>query len=1027
MKIYILFICSLFSHLSFSQKRLKDINPGDGNTFINQTFTTSSRVYLVENAITSANLSKCHVYNIVQDSVYTINLPAYRNDNCIFKLKNEIYILGFTNFLNSVLYKIDSVDYSVDVVHNFGQESFNREISEVFVGNNVAYLFFNSPNQQWVTKGLPNTTLKIGDYANNYVKYKKIAEDKLFFVTNISSDYDLRSYYEDTYWEHQYSFYERFSLNSFNNIENIGNEIVFSGSLTTEWNNLEVWKTSLNTFSRVQELGTGNIGSYPNNFKKFNNKILFNANGNTLYNFDGNTISQLGNVTISGKGSSIGNEFFFSGNENINGFELWKTNVSSSGTQLVQDLNVGIANGIDNITFPISTTAKVGSSVIFRGRNQANGKELFSSNGSSVSLLKEFNLGSIDSYIGEFYELNNKVIFLAASDIDQTKELYVTDGTPVNTIPLASLFTAFPITQLYPLKVGSNYFIFQAFNKNIGYEVFIYKENNNTVKLLKNINKTQRGIDFNTGGQKVSFKLGNNQFFFVNDSEHGNELWATQGDSANTNLVKDFTKQSYKLNGVSLESPGDYRTNTYVNSIFVESSFALLVINGNELWRINDDLSTNLLFKINFLNGLSLESISSIYKYNNQYFFLLNNQLCKYDGFSTYLITNTINIKRILGIVNGALIFYGNDNSVGDEIYKLDLTTMVISLVKDIFPGFLASISDNLYTSIIGNSILFVAKSNSFVVDFWITDGTESGTIKLNDVNPSLQYSLGQGNIYGKIANKVIFSALSSNGQALWSTDGTTSGTTILKDLNINSTNEVFNSNYYKYDSTHIVFHADNNLNGYEPYITDGTVAGTKLMSDYTTGTNSSNFNLNFNSIKNQEFIYLILNETNLVRYNIQTSNVFTFIQTGIPQYFFKYDNQVYVVISENLGYPNRVIKLYKIAGNSLELQNFPVVNTVSTLFIPFIKPFFEFQDKFYFALEPNKNEEIYYFKFCIENLEVTTSNLLLQNSANRQVYSNIFLNPDKVNFSGGKSILLTPGFQTNTSGVFKAEIKGCQ
>ena len=1025
MRLLSIILIFLSLNWSFGQTLLKDINPGDGNTIVKQTITTSNRIYIIPESPTYP--VKCQIYNIAQDSLYSIFLPNYRNNNCIFKIKNEVYILGYQNFLNTILYKIDTVDYSVDVVYNFGTESTNREVSEVLVGDNVAYMLFESPNQQWVTKGTPGSTLNIASFPNYNIKYKKIVNDKLFYAVQNSWYYSLNGFYEDTYWNH---FYNNFSSGSFNNLEAINGELLFSGSQLNEGNNFEPWITSLNTVSRVQELAVGNTGSYPFNFRKFGNKVLFNANGNELFITEGTSIDFLGNIAISGMGYESGGNYFFNGNNESTGFEPWKTNGTVSGTQLIQELKVGTENGIENLTYPKSTFSMAGNKVIFRGVSSINGKELYSTDGSTVSLLKELSPGSADSFYGEFFNLGNKAIFLAANSSDQNRELYISDGTTNGTVQLASLYTSFPISQTYPIQKGNNYFVFQAFNKAIGYELFIYFLNTNSVKLLKNINTGKRGISFNPTNQSFAFSLGQKQFFFANDSEHGNELWVTEGDSANTYLLKDFTKQAYKLNGQFLELVGDYRTNTFVNAIYTDDNFAILVINSNEVWKINSNLSIENLYKGDYLSSPFFESNNPIFKANGRYFFLLNsNNWYTSDGtaFGTFAIANQFTVKRILGKLNNTLIFYANDNSVGDEVYKLDLNTLSISLVKDINPNWVSSLSFNSYATIIGNSIVFVAYNDTYGHEIWVTDGTESGTGLVKDINSFSGSSMDIGYIYGRIGNAAIFSANNGNGLSLWRTDGTTDGTFMLKDLNPLITYEILSQLSYNLDSTHIIFLANDYINGYEPFITDGTSEGTKMLSNYSSGSNSSELSFNNNAVKIQNDIYLVINGNKLVRYNTVSSSVYTYnTNFAYPLYFYKKNNQVYVMVAENLIYPKRIIKLYKIVGNAMELVSSERVNT-SINYIPVIKPYFELKDKFFFALDADYNEEIFFYKFCKDILEVGPSNISLQNSANEYVNSSVVITPQSINFSSGKAINLNPGFQTNSLGVFKAEIKGCQ
>lgn len=139
-------------------------------------------------------------------------------------------------------------------------------------------------------------------------------------------------------------------------------------------------------------------------------------------------------------------------------------------------------------------------------------------------------------------------------------------------------------------------------------------------------------------------------------------------------------------------------------------------------------------------------------------------------------------------------------------MFKLDLTTLGITLLKDINPGWQSSISFNSYSSTIGNSIVFIAFNDTYGHEFWVTDGTISGTQLLKDINNLSQSSMDQGFVYGRIGNAIIFSANTENGLSLWRTDGTTNGTFILKDLNSTSTYEIFSYVNYNLDSTHIIF-----------------------------------------------------------------------------------------------------------------------------------------------------------------------------------------------------------------------------
>lgn len=181
---------------------------------------------------------------------------------------------------------------------------------------------------------------------------------------------------------------------------------------------------------------------------------------------------------------------------------------------------------------------------------------------------------------------------------------------------------------------------------------------------------------------------------------------------------------------------------------------------------------------------------------------------------------------------NGVLFFQAKDSD-GVELWKTDGTQSGTLKIKDINTNG-SSNPRNFFT--FNNNLYFIASSNNTTSgELWKTDGTEAGTsLVSNQVVPQGSFA---------VSNNLLFfvGANSANGKELWKTDGTQSGTVLVKDINPSTWDALqFNSQLIAYDNM-VIFSANDGTNGKELWKSDGTEAGTEIVKNIRSGSEGSN------------------------------------------------------------------------------------------------------------------------------------------------------------------------------------------
>ena len=206
---------------------------------------------------------------------------------------------------------------------------------------------------------------------------------------------------------------------------------------------------------------------------------------------------------------------------------------------------------------------------------------------------------------------------------------------------------------------------------------------------------------------------------------------------------------------------------------------------------------------------------------------------------------------------NSKIYFSATDSTHGNELWVTDGTESGTTLVKDINPG----ISDGTPSQLIAfnNQLYFFADDGTHGYELWKTDGTDAGTVMVKDLNAGSGWGVTYDEGSSFIFDQTLFFKCNdgAHGWELCKSDGTQGGTTLLKDINIGS-GSGFGSSYAQGSAIGIYngemfFPADDGTHGYELWKTDGTEGGTSLVKDIRSGASSSfdTFYYSFVSLSN--------------------------------------------------------------------------------------------------------------------------------------------------------------------------------
>jgi ELWxxDGT repeat protein len=185
--------------------------------------------------------------------------------------------------------------------------------------------------------------------------------------------------------------------------------------------------------------------------------------------------------------------------------------------------------------------------------------------------------------------------------------------------------------------------------------------------------------------------------------------------------------------------------------------------------------------------------------------------------------------------VNGTLFFVASDDVAGYELWRSDGTESGTAAVKDIEPGRDGSFPREL-VDVAGN-LFFTAADAIAGVELWKSDGTESGTLRVKDIQPGPVTSSPASLV--DVGGTLFFTANDGvAGIELWKSDGTDEGTMLVEDIAPGGASS--HPTALREVDGRLVFNACDDR-GCETWTSDGSATGTRRVADVEPGRIGSN------------------------------------------------------------------------------------------------------------------------------------------------------------------------------------------
>jgi len=605
--------------------------------------------------------------------------------------------------------------------------------------------------------------------------------------------------------------------------------------------------------SLVKDINPGEASTLIRNMIAINGKVYFSASTDGYYYHpwvtDGTEAGTQIIDAISGSYSpqqfiQFGGNTYFIGDGYNYRTAIWKTDGTTQGTSLVTD--VAWASSV----YDIEQATAVNGLLFFVVYDFSYGRVLWRSDGTAVGTFSINPATGFSDYGFGPLQLTaySSKLFFSLDDGTGGHKLWVSDGSVAGTtpapgnhdiiLPLDYLSSAnsqpFPVLNNILYLSGNDY----TGGNGTNYNNSLYKydaSNNDGLVLVKQVTSNYEYKVIIPGETRIT---GNTLYMKVISETGGyhDELWKTNGDAASAQLVKSFVGE-----------PGEFMIN-------LKSGYGTLYFfkydatYGSELWK-SDGTTAGTTVARDVNAGPTNSQPWYMTECNGKVIFSLHEIKTGSEPWSTTgSVASTVLVKDINttatqgssaniyyngAALNDGIVFHAYERQHGDELYASNGTESGTKLINDINPGEGTSFPKNFSSK----------NSYAYFIGF-PTDGTVAAIYRTNGLPNGLKkifsYSIAP-NVYSEgyysvADNGTVFTVLFNQNTfnyELWRGDGTAAGSFMVASNLYYNHSMVTNGN-------NAFFVAGDPTYGYELWKSDGTIAGTKMVKDIALGFNGS-------------------------------------------------------------------------------------------------------------------------------------------------------------------------------------------
>lgn len=565
----------------------------------------------------------------------------------------------------------------------------------------------------------------------------------------------------------------------------------------------------------------------------------------------------------------IGNNAFFFADDGISGVELWRTDGTNAGTQMVRDIHPGSGSSL-----PTALT-RLGRTLFFAADDGTHGVELWKSDGTTAGtvLVKDIRLGPDNSWPGGLATagrlqispiepavrfdqnttddahageailsanpgsptplarsgvqhaplIRRAKLFFRADDGVHGSELWASDGTEAGTTMVSDILPGPGASAPQHLTDVRGRLFFTARTDATGTELWKSDGTEAGTQLVADV--APGSMDSAIGHLTP---VGGRLFFTADNGDTGLELWKSDGTAAGTQLVKDINDDLVPTSGITAPSSPASLTNvngtlffTADDGILPDYSANGAPNHGRELWKSDGTEAGTVLVKdisfnepdfANFpIRGSSPAFLTNI----NGTLFFIASQIVNDSVFDPD--TTLLQLWKSDGTETGTVLVTGVPNPPLSQTFQ--------HIVE------MARVGDNLFFSGVAT---LLNQANASALELWKSDGTTAGTMQVADIRPGETVGSTPRSLTNLNGTLLFEATTTGMNRQLWRSDGTEAGTTLVRDIQPQSGSAVPNS-LTDVDGT-LFFTADDGISGVELWKTDGTQAGTSLVDDLRPG-----------------------------------------------------------------------------------------------------------------------------------------------------------------------------------------------